>query len=238
MNELIKITEQDGQQVVSARELHTFLESKRKFTDWMRTRIDNYELVENKDYAVFHTDVINSDNQGGRPSVDYALALDCAKELSMVEGNDKGKQARRYFIECEKKLKEAVQPMSELEMILKSAQILLEQKKRLHDIETRVANIEQSKRDSQKLLEFELSTTTLPEKSLRTKCRQAINEYCGKTCIDFSEAWKYAYKELYYTYKFSVNARKRPDESSIDCIERCNQLENLWTIVSTLQNGV
>ncbi len=38
-------------------------------------------------------------------AVEYHLTLDMAKELSMVERNKKGRQARRYFIECEKKLR-------------------------------------------------------------------------------------------------------------------------------------
>jgi len=43
--------------------------------------------------------------RGGHNKIEYALSIDCAKEISMVEGNEKGKQARRYFIECEKRLK-------------------------------------------------------------------------------------------------------------------------------------
>ena len=104
MNELIKITEQNGKQAVSARELHNFLESKKQFADWIKDRIKKYGLVENQDYNSFS---LNSEK--GRPQIEYALTLDCAKELAMVEGNAKGKQARQYFIACEKKLKQVSQ---------------------------------------------------------------------------------------------------------------------------------
>ena len=107
MNELIKITtNESGNQVVSARELHKFLESKQEFANWIKNRIYKYGFVENQDFEVFDN-FINNPN-GGRPLKEYALTLDMAKELAMVEGNEKGKQARRYFIECEKLAKQLI----------------------------------------------------------------------------------------------------------------------------------
>lgn len=103
MNELIKITEQNGKRAVNARDLHAFLESKRDFSHWIKDRIEKYDLVENEDYVVF--DKFGENPKGGRPQIEYALTIDAAKELSMVEGNEKGKLARKYFIECEKALK-------------------------------------------------------------------------------------------------------------------------------------
>jgi len=101
MEAIIKITENNGQKAVSARELHLFLESKQDFSNWMKNRITKYGLIENEDYVVFNKIVENL--SGGRPTTEYALSIDAAKELSMVEGNSKGKTARKYFIECEKK---------------------------------------------------------------------------------------------------------------------------------------
>lgn len=106
MNELIKITtNESGNQVVSARELHKFLEVETRFNDWI-SRMMNYGFVENVDYQVLLKNEYNL--SGGRPSTDYALTLDTAKEISMIQRSDKGKQARQYFIECEKRLKEVV----------------------------------------------------------------------------------------------------------------------------------
>jgi len=112
MNELIKITEQNGQKAVSARELHLFLESKQEFTNWIKGRIKKYGFIENVDFEVFDNFIKNPD--GGRPLSEYALTLDTAKELAMVEGNAKGKEARQYFIACEKKLKEVARPQFQL----------------------------------------------------------------------------------------------------------------------------
>ena len=108
MNELIPLHSQtiDGNAVetVNARELHTFLGVQTRFNDWITTRISEYEFVENQDYVRFTENSVKP--QGGRPSIEYYTTLDMAKELAMVERNEKGKQARKYFIECERKLRE------------------------------------------------------------------------------------------------------------------------------------
>ena len=110
MNELIKLNEVDINndivQTVNARELHVFLESRQDFSTWIKSRIEKYGFVENQDFVVFHKKMENP--QGGRPAIEYHITLDMAKELSMVENNDKGREARRYFIECEKQLKQVV----------------------------------------------------------------------------------------------------------------------------------
>lgn len=84
----------------SARRLHAFLENGDKFAGWIADRIRQYGFVEGQDYVTY-----SESTEKGRPSKEYAITLDMAKELSMVERNAKGKQARRYFIECEKRAK-------------------------------------------------------------------------------------------------------------------------------------
>ena len=103
MTQLIPLHSQtiDGNAVetVSARELHEFLEVSTAFKDWVSRRIKDYDFIENLDFCSFL-----SESSGGRPSKEYYITLDMAKELSMVERNEQGKQARKYFIECEKRL--------------------------------------------------------------------------------------------------------------------------------------
>ncbi|HEY3983053.1 MAG TPA: antA/AntB antirepressor family protein [Cedecea sp.] len=86
-----------------ARNLHTFLEVGRDFSNWIRERISEYELAANLDYIIFTPNLAKTP---GRRRKEYHLTLDTAKELAMVERNDKGRQIRRYFIECEKRLRE------------------------------------------------------------------------------------------------------------------------------------
>lgn len=140
MKELIPIQEHSGKKAVDARLLHEFLGSKRDFSNWIKDRIKKYGFIENQDYVVFNN--FGENSSGGRPLTQYALSLDCAKEISMVEGNAKGKEARQYFIACENKLKDIAKPLSQIEIIAQSAQILLEQDKRISDVESKVKEIE------------------------------------------------------------------------------------------------
>lgn len=137
MKELIKITEKEGQQLVDARELHEFLGNKRQFADWIKQRISQYGFIENEDFSISQIC-----EKGGRPRTDYIITVDMAKQLSMVENNEKGNQARRYFIQCEKKLREVVQDpykalSPELQAIFK-----IDQKQQ--EIETKLNNLEEN----------------------------------------------------------------------------------------------
>lgn len=102
--ELIKIENRDGLDTVNARELHKFLEVGKDFTTWLKDRVEKYGFFENQDYMVLVFP--NSGEKGGRPLTEYFLTIEMGKELSMIENNEKGRQARKYFIEAEKTLRE------------------------------------------------------------------------------------------------------------------------------------
>lgn len=90
-------------QTVDGRELHAFLKVGKDFSTWVKDRIEQYGFLENSDYVVVEAAPQNggAGNRGARK--EYAVTIDMAKELSMVERNDQGKKARQYFIECERK---------------------------------------------------------------------------------------------------------------------------------------
>ncbi|EAI3219172.1 antA/AntB antirepressor family protein [Campylobacter coli] len=92
-------TELQGAFPANVKFLFYFLEIDTKFADWINRRISHYSFIENQDY------IIKEVFTGRRPRKEYYITLDMAKELCMVENNEKGRQARRYFIECEKRLK-------------------------------------------------------------------------------------------------------------------------------------
>lgn len=99
-------------QTVNARDLHNFLDVGKVFAAWINDRIGQYGFNENVDFVVISETGKNP--LGGRPSKEYAISIDMAKELAMVERNEKGKQARQYFIECERRAKNAVDPVAML----------------------------------------------------------------------------------------------------------------------------
>lgn len=111
--ELVPIYEQQisGElvQTVNGRELHGFLEVGRDYSNWIKDRIAEYGFVEGLDYlrtkGFDSPNLANQKHRGGdRRSIEYFLSLDMGKELSMVERNEQGRQARRYFIDCERRL--------------------------------------------------------------------------------------------------------------------------------------
>lgn len=124
-NELINLHEQDdGSIAVSGRELHDFLEIESNYTTWFKRMIE-YGFVEGQDFIPKM-----EESTGGRPSVNHKLSLDMAKEVSMIQRNDKGKLARRYFIEVEK-------AWNSPEMIMKRALQIADRK--VQDLQTQIA---------------------------------------------------------------------------------------------------
>ena len=99
---LLPINENNGKRAVNARDLYLFLGyDKSQWARWYTTNIINNDFAEEGvDYQTFDT------MSNGNATKDFALSIDFAKELSMLARNEKGKQARRYFIACEEKLKE------------------------------------------------------------------------------------------------------------------------------------
>ncbi len=109
MKELIPVYESESRRVVDARDLHEFLGVGKDFSTWLKDRIEKYGFTEGEDYVeVFPNFGENSGltDKGGRPTRNYLLSLDTAKELCMVENNEKGRQARKYFIAVEKAYRE------------------------------------------------------------------------------------------------------------------------------------
>lgn len=97
LNEIIKIS-QDGERItVLARNLHEFLEVGTEFRHWF-PRMSEYGFEEILDY----TPVIFDHPQNGQPTTDYQMTIEMAKEIAMLQRNEKGKIARQYFIELEK----------------------------------------------------------------------------------------------------------------------------------------
>jgi anti-repressor protein len=105
---VVNHTLEDSEEIptVNARNLHEWLEVQTPFSMWIQRRVEDYELSQDVDFVVFNNFVNDESAFGGkRKVIDYFIPLDIAKELSMIEKTAKGKQARRYFIACEKQLR-------------------------------------------------------------------------------------------------------------------------------------
>lgn len=96
MNEIIKVNYENERPTVSGRELHGFLEVATPYDKWF-PRMAEYGFIEQVDFSTFL-----SESTGGRPSTDHQLTIEMSKEIAMIQRNEKGKQARQYFIALEK----------------------------------------------------------------------------------------------------------------------------------------
>jgi phage anti-repressor protein len=90
---------------INARELHFELESKKDFSNWIKARIAKFGFIEGEDYLIILTQTGEQKGSGGSNKIEYFISLDMAKELAMVEATKKGREARQYFIKCEKQLR-------------------------------------------------------------------------------------------------------------------------------------
>lgn len=119
---------------VSLRDVHASLESKQEFSHWVKNRVEQCDLVKDQDYGVYDKFIENP--HGGRPRKEYWATLDAAKEIALMEGTAKGKQMRRYFIECEKRwratsaIPDLKDPEVALKLVIQYAGELLESRKR------------------------------------------------------------------------------------------------------------
>ena len=112
MSDLIPIQDQgDGVQAVMGRDLHAFLEVTTPYRKWF-PRMVEYGFVAGQDYTDKNVRV-ERDGRGAVEATDHIITLDMAKEISMIQRTAKGKQARQYFIECERRYRSG--EMSELD---------------------------------------------------------------------------------------------------------------------------
>ena len=117
------------QQTVSAKQLHTFLNVGRDFSNWIKGRIEQYGFTLNDDYLLSDyspklgnnslnelTPNLAKNTRRGRPEKDYILTIGTAKELAMIENNEHGRAIRKYFIRCEEQLKQIAPAIQKKEL--------------------------------------------------------------------------------------------------------------------------
>lgn len=128
MNELINITlNENHEPVVSARDLHKGLEVKSKYNDWLKRMLD-YGFSEGTDFvAITQKKVTAQGNQS--EFIEHVFNLDSAKEIAMIQRNDKGKEVRKYFIQVEKDFNSPEKIM---------ARALLMADKKVHKLEAQI----------------------------------------------------------------------------------------------------
>lgn len=200
-NKLIEIKTNDkGESLVSARELYDFLGLSKRFSAWIETYIGNedYGFVENEDFtSVLTSTVVN--NGAKRELQDYALTLDMAKELSMLSKTEKGKKARKYFIEVER-------AWNSPEMIMKRA---------LEIANKKVEQLQLENTHKQEVIQGFTDNISISDK------RSILNKVIRK-----GGKYKERYSALYQAYKdtYHIDIKKRFENYNLNNSPKCKSV--------------
>lgn len=192
-DEMLPVYENEaGERLVNARGLHQQLLSRQKFTDWIQRKISNYGFVEREDFFINL-----GKSTGGRPSTEYFLMLDTAKEIAMVENNEQGRAIRKYFIQVEKQSR-TKQPHTQAEMLLMFAEQFVNQEK----------EIKQIKQDNQVLKQrmdnFDRLDTI---GDLQQRLNGMVRRFAQQEGLTFSKAWR-EFRNSYNTaYRTNLKAK-------------------------------
>lgn len=173
-NDLVPVYENDHQErIVNARELHEKLMSKQKFADWIKSRINSLDFIENEDFFISL-----GKSSGGRPSQEYFLRIDSAKEVAMVEHTEQGRAVRQYFIEIEKRYRQK-QPQTQAEMMLMFAQRFVDQEREIKELKTSVI-------ETNEKIDNVSNIMTLNPKDWRSEVNKIVNSIGFKLGSDAS----------------------------------------------------
>ena len=239
MKELIKITtNEQGQKLVSGRELHEVLEIKTPFKQWM-DRMIAYGFQENADFTTINIFVQRENSNLGNNKTDYILTLDMAKHIAMVQRTEIGMRVRNYFLECEKIALQQTTPSYMIaDPIERAKRWIVEQEERMA-LEQQKQQLLIETQSQQKEIEHQKQVILgLTQDSPKPELRQRINQI-----IRFGARGGYqgryglAYKEFDMAYHMNVELRlKRAIErgevksntNRMDFI--CGHLDMTWQL--------
>ena len=203
MNELIKVNYSADRQTTSARDLWEFLDQPySQFTKWF-DQYKEYGFVEGQDYRAISENFLTAQ---GNASVrmDYEITIDMAKELAMLQKTEKGKQARQYFIEVEKRYKGQL-PIAQL-----SPQLQV-----LSQMVHAMANVELQQKQLAAQLDKQERTLTIVQETFLARdenWRQSINAMLNRIAHegrDYQQIKSDSYSRLEERAKCNLNQRLR-----------------------------
>lgn len=209
-NDLVPVYVTDtGEKVVYGTELHEVLKVKSKFADWIKNRLQDCDAIECEDFETFSKIL-----EKGRPSTEYLIRLDTAKEMAMLERNDIGKQVRKYFIEVEKRHKQAAIDRSQLSPQLQQFYALADGQAKME--------LEQ-KRQAEHLSRIEQTVTNMKEifgqpiGDWKAEINSRVREISQRSGIDYQALYNQLYGELETTAHCSL---KRLQDNKVARMEK------------------
>jgi len=212
---------------IDARKLHEFLEVGDRFEQWINRRIKKYKFIINSDFCT-----IQGESSGGRKPTEYIITTDMAKELSMVENNEKGRIARKYFIDCEKKLKGIQASLPNFDDPIAAAKAWIAEKEKTIALEQETKKQSAEIEYKQNMINGLTKDISLAEK------RKILNRVVRHKNADFRERWRILYREFEDAHRMNIKIRIKNYQkkyntkiSKIEYIDKVlNMLPELYNI--------
>ena len=206
--QVIPINENEtGEVIVSGRDLYEFLEIESKYQDWIN-RMFEYGFTENTDYIslIEPTQKKEGSRMVTRDLENHILKLDMAKEISMIQRNEKGKQARQYFIQVEKAWNSPEMIMKRaLDIASKSIENL---KLESAEKDKKLVLLESSNNYKDGIIIGLVDEITLAEK------RQILTRVVRHRGADYQKRWRELYKQ--FEMKYHINLQHRLDKYNVE----------------------
>jgi|SRR5690625_475820 len=181
-----------GEKVVNGRELHEQLFVARDFPTWIQDRIRKYGFVANEDFSTFR-----GKSSGGRPTTEYLLLLDIAKEIAMVENNEQGRVIRKYFIKVEKENRKLKQPKSIEDLIIMQAQSMKELRSKVDQQDRKLETVSHRLDNYDKIDQLG---------DLQQRLNGMVRKYAAQNGIAFPEAWRHFTRGFNNAYRTNLKS--------------------------------
>ena len=202
-SELVPVYETDkGIKVVNGRELHQVLQSGQDFSTWVKKRLSECDATENLEFERFHKKM----ESNNATMIEYIIKLETAKEMAMLERNEKGKQVRKYFITVEEKYKQQVIDLDMLDPQTKLMNLVVQQISKSEIEQKRQAEQLNRIEKQQEVIKQAIQPVTENWKEEIGKKIRRIQYSCGR---DFRELTAEMYKELEQRANCNLSARLR-----------------------------
>lgn len=215
-NELVPIYETtSGEKVVYGTELRETLGVKSNYREWVKRRLNECEAAENEDF-----EAVEFSTPSGQKRKEHIIKLDTAKEMAMLERNEKGKEVRRYFIRIEKKYKarmaEHPQPVNQLQNLSPQLQALINMELKQKEQDAKIAALTDKTQKQEETLKTIHDTLFRDASDFRrwvVRCvgNIAISPSFDGTYNKYQKAWLESYDRL--NEKVKCDLLKMVDEA-------------------------
>lgn len=188
MNDLIKINEKDGKQLLSAKELYLGLGlNKTQWSRWYPTNIENNGYFEEEvDWIGVRHDV------EGNGTMDFAISIDFAKHIAMMARTEKSHEYRNYFIKCEEKLKNLTKPACIEDVLIQSLQEMKDMRLQVQEAKQQAAEVKEE-------VQAIRDVVTINPNAWRAEVQNLLNKMAiqrGGTSEAYKEVRETSYKLL------------------------------------------